>query len=185
VSDGSVPSIELRGVVIDVRARGLVAAVVPAPRFGREGEVAAAVERAAAARADLADVSLDRRLVGAVARGPIPVCARVADLVAAGAAHAAGAALVLVGPAMAADAVARGCPVAVVVDDVRELGIALDVAEPLGVPVAIDTARRSGANAIAQEATALSAGCRIVRTGDVRRSRRVVEVVAALVEARR
>ncbi len=38
---------------------------------------------------------------------------------------------------------------------------------------------------MAQEAAAIAEGCRIVRTTDVRRTRRVVEVMAALLEARR
>lgn len=179
------PRLDLRGHPHDLRTRALVAAVVPAPRFGREGEVQAAVGRAAAAHADLADVSLEPRLIGPVARGPVPVCARVPDLRHAAAAHAAGAALVLVPHDVAAAAVAEGLAVAVVVDDVGELAGAAPSAEALGVPLAFDAGRRADADAMAQEATALACGCRIVRTTDVRRTRRVVEVVAALLEARR
>jgi hypothetical protein len=179
------PRLELRGHTHDLRTRALVAAVVPGPRFGREAEVQAAVARAAEARADLADVSLEPRLVGPVARGPVPVCARVADLRAAAAAHAAGAALLLVPHDVVAAAVAEGLPVAVVVDDVAELAGAAPQADALGVPLAFDAGRRAEADAAAQEATALASGCRIVRTTDIRRTRRVVEVVAALLEARR
>ena len=57
VTVGPIEAIELRGAVVDLRTRALVAAVVPAPRFGREGEVAAGVQRAADGHADLADVS--------------------------------------------------------------------------------------------------------------------------------
>jgi hypothetical protein len=177
--------VELRGRTYDLSTRALVAAVVPAPRFGREGEVAAAVEQARQARADLADVSLEPRLLGAVARGPLPTCARVADMQAAGAAQAAGADLLLVPPGLAAEAHGRGWAVSVVVDDVGGLGEALGTGRRLQVPVAIDTSRRSADDALAQESVGLAAGCRIVRTTDVRRSRRVVEVVAALLEARR
>jgi hypothetical protein len=177
--------IELRGRAYDLSTRALVAAVVPVPRFGREGEVAAAVQRAHDARADLADVSLEPRLLGPVAGGPLPVCARVTDIQAAGAAHAAGAHLLLVPPALAPEAHDRGWPVAVVVDDVSALGKAQSTAHALGVPTAIDTAGRPEEDALAQESVAVAAGCRIVRTTDVRRSRRVVEVVAALLEARR
>lgn len=180
--------VELRGRTYDLTTRALVAAVVPPPRFGREGEVAAAVQRVHEARADLADVSLEPRLLGPVVRGPLPTCARVADVVAAEAALAAGADLLLI-PAgqvdLAAEARQRGWVAAVVIDDVGELGPAREVAAGLGAPIAVDVSARHEPDALAQESVALAAGCRIVRTIDIRRSRRVVEVVAALLEARR
>jgi hypothetical protein len=218
VPSGAAAQLDLRGEVVDLRTRALVAAVVGPPRFGREGEVAAAVAAVADARADLADVSLEPRLTGSVARrGPVPVCARVASLDAAAAAHAAGVALLLVPPALAADAAgpaadgrpgagggaAGGGPegrgrgrgrgrgdgdgwrIAVVVDDAAEVPAALEVATPLGAPVAFDASGLAGADAMAAEAAAVSSGARIVRTRDVRRTRRVVEVIAALLDSRR
>ena len=224
VLGGAAARLDLRGHVVDLRTRALVAAVVGPPRFGRENEVAAAVAGAAQARADLADVSLEPRLLGAVARrGPVPVCARVATAEAAAAAHAAGAALVLVPPGLAAGPVdgaaadgqapspgtrtgpgpgtgaggraydpsaggrphGPGGPIAVVVDDVADVAAAVDLAAPLGLPVAFDASGLADGAAMAAEAVALSSGARIVRTRDVRRTRRVVEVVAALLEARR
>ena len=76
-------------------------------------------------------------------------------------------------------------PIAVVVDDVAQLGEARRCADRLGVALALDSSRRADADAMAQEAAAIAEGCRIVRTSDVRRTRRVVEVMAALLEARR
>jgi hypothetical protein len=245
----------LGDVEVDLRGRALVAAVVPAPRFGRESEVLAAAAAARDARADLVDVSLEPRLLGPAARsGLLPVVARADDVATARARSAAGAAVVLVPPAVAAalagsdgygdrdgqasdptggitgapgaaaepgatdragvagvspdraggpgvtsdravagraaGALARGgraddVAIAVVVDDVRELSGAAELAERLGVPLAYDAARRPAVDALAQESAALVGGCRLVRTTDVRRTRRVVEVVAALVDARR
>jgi len=181
-----VGELDMGGTHVDLRARALVAAIVPPPRFGREGEVLAGLAAAQAAGADLADVSLEPRLVGpASRRGALPVVARVNDVAAADAARDAGVALVLVAPELADQVAERGHPQAVVVDDVAGLEAATRAAARHGLPVAIDTSRRAGADALAQEAVAVSSGCRIVRTADVRRARRVVEVVAALVEARR
>jgi hypothetical protein len=186
----SVPSfpeaVLVGGRTVDIRVRALVVAVIPTPRFGRENEVAATVAAAASAGADLADISHGPRLLGPMARGgPIPACARVADLAAGAAAHAAGAALVLVPPALGPAAVERDWPAAVVVDDVADIAAAREVAAPLGLPLAVDTAGAAEADALAVESVALAEGCRIVRTTDVRRTRRVVEVVAAILEARR
>ena len=186
----SVPSsfgtVLLGGTPVDLSVRALVAAVIPTPRFGRENEVVATVAAAASAGADLADVSHGPRLLGPVARGgQIPTCARAADLDAGAAAHAAGAALVFVPPALGPAAAERGWPLALIVDDVADIAGAGDVAEPLGLAIAIDTAGAAEADALAVESVALAEGCRIVRTSDVRRTRRVVEVVAAILEARR
>lgn len=175
--------------VVDLRARALVAGVVPPPRWARESEVLASVAAVRAAGADLADVSLAPRLVGPAARrGGLPVstlAASVADVHAAG---AAGATLVLVPPAVASEVVESGearVQVAVVIDELAGLEVARRVADGLGVPLALDTAGWPAADALAGESVALSRGCRIVRTADVRRTRRVVEVVAALIGARR
>ncbi len=196
VTVGPIEAIELRGTVVDLRTRALVAAVVPAPRFGREGEVAAGVQRAADSHADLADVSLEPRLIGPAARGPLPICARAGDLATLKAVGAAGAAVVMVRPDLAAEAAeaaqaaeaaeaGAGVTIAVVVDDVAQLDEARRCAERLGLALALDTSRRGDADAMAQEAAAIGEGCRLVRTADVRRTRRVVEVMAALLEARR
>ncbi len=72
----------LGGRPVDLRARVLVAGVVPVPRFGREGEVLAAAAGVRAAGADLVDVSLPPRLSGPVARSgdtPVSVRARSAE----------------------------------------------------------------------------------------------------------
>ncbi|HLM62853.1 MAG TPA: hypothetical protein VK306_01020 [Acidimicrobiales bacterium] len=79
----------------------------------------------------------------------------------------------------------RSVALAVVVDDVRDIAAARLVADQLGVPIALDVSRRTGTDALAAESAGIIAGCRLVRTGDVKRTRRVVEVVATLLEARR
>lgn len=71
------------------------------------------------------------------------------------------------------------------VDDLPGIGEARAVAERAGVPLALDSSRWSGAEAIAHEAAAVAEGCRILRTADVRRSRRVAEVMSAILAARR
>jgi hypothetical protein len=164
--------------------RVLVAGVVPAPRFGREAEVLAAARAVRAAGADLVDVSLPPSLLGPVARaGDVgPVVARVADGDEADVARRAGAAAVLVPPsaARAAGDASRG-PTVVVVDEVGDMA----AAGSAGLPLALDVSRRSGADAIGAEAAAIALGCRVVRTADVRRSRRVAEVMGAILAARR
>lgn len=186
------PDVALRlgGTTVDLGTRALVAGVVPAPRFAREGEVLASVAAVRETGADLADVSLAPRLVGPAARqGGLPVAAVVRSSEAAAASMAAGAAVLLVPPPAAlavADAAAeRSCATAVIVDDLAALARATELAAELRLAVAIDTTRWSVLDALAGEPVAVAAGCRIVRTGDVRRTRRVVEVVAALLEARR
>jgi hypothetical protein len=186
--EGAAARLDIAGTTVDLRTRGLVAAVVGPPRFGREGEVLAGVTAARAANADLADVSLGPRLLGPAAAARIlPVVARADDPDAARAAAAAGAAVVLVPPGIAADvAAARGrAALALVVDEVGEIAAARRRGDELGVPIALDVSRRSGADALAEESAGITAGCRLVRTADVKRTRRVVEVVAALLEARR
>jgi hypothetical protein len=190
-----VPRVELTltlgGTSFDLRWRALVAAVVPAPRFGREGEVLAGVRTARDAGADLADVSLSPRLIGpAAGAGLVPVVVRARSIPEAAAARRAGAGLVLVPADVVADvAVADGPvadgPVAVVIDDVCHLERARAVAERHGVALAIDVTARVSAGAMALESAAIAGGCRVVCTADVRRTRRVVETVAALLAARR
>jgi hypothetical protein len=173
----------------DIRHRALVAAVVPMPRFGRESEVAAAIRAAGQAGADLVDASLPLRLVGPAARsGAMPVAVRVASGDEAGRARAAGAGLLLVlarDDTAVADVVAAGLPVALLVDEVAAVAAARDLAEGHGMLLAVDVSGRSRDDALALESAAVPLGCRVVCTPDVRRTRRVVEVVAALLAARR
>jgi hypothetical protein len=179
-------TLALGGTSFDLRWRALVAAVVPAPRFGREGEVLAGVRTARDAGADLADVSLSPRLIGpAAGAGLVPVVVRARSIPEAAAARRAGAGLVLVQADVVADIAMADGPVAVVIDDVGHLGRARAVAERHGVALAIDVTGRVSAGAMAIESAAIAGGCRVVCTADVRRTRRVVETVAALLAARR
>jgi hypothetical protein len=185
-----VPSVDLTLAVghttFDLRWRALVAAVVPAPRFGREGEVLAGVRTARDAGADLADVSLSPRLIGpAAGAGLVPVVVRATSVDEAAAARRAGAGLVLVRADIVAAVAAAGGPVALLVDDVAHLDQARAVAERHGVAVGVEVAGRLPADEMAIESAAIAAGCRVVCTADVRRTRRVVETLAALLAARR
>jgi hypothetical protein len=190
-------ALSLRGGAIDLGARVLVAGVVPAPRFGREGEVAATAAELAARGADLVDVSLPPRLIGPVARGgEVPVVARAGSVGEAAAAGRAGAAAVLV-PAEVlagevpgdgidlADVDLGGATVVVVADDLPDVAAARAVADARGLALAFDSTARSSVEATAHEAAAIALGCRVIRTGDVRRSRRVAEVMTAVLAARR
>jgi hypothetical protein len=171
----------------DLRWRALVGAVVAAPRFGRESEVLATVRAAGQAGADIAVTSLPPRLVGPATRaGGLPVAARVSSLEAVEAASDAGAALVLV-PADLVGAVADGgTRVALLVDDVGHIDRARTVIGDRPVPLAVDTsAAATPAEALAIESVAVPWGCRLLCTSDVRRTRRVVETVAALLAAQR
>ena len=206
------PSGEAR--TVDLATRALVVAVVPPPRWGREAEVLAGVAAAAEAGADVVEVPADPRLLGpAAAQGDSPVTAQVETAAAARAALAAGASFVLVphdhlddvvGPAAgdddddpaaslptngraprpgaAADPSAPGRVVTVVAT--ARAGRDAVAAEPTR-PVALDVTVLSGADAVSEESLALAVGVRLVRTLDVRRTRRVVEVMAHLLEARR
>lgn len=176
----------LGGQRIDLRTRVLVAGIVPPPRFGREGEVLATAATVRSAGADLVDVSLPPRLAGPVARaGTMPVAVRAATAAEVAAARRVGADVVMVPPEVADDAAGEASAVAVVVDDLAAVSAARDVARRLGAPLAIDASRWSGPEAVGREAAAVSLGCRLIRTADVRRSRRVAEVMAALLAARR
>lgn len=69
------------------------------------------------------------------------------------------------------------------VTDVRTGRDALD--DDPGRPVALDVTHLSGVDAVSEESLGLAVGVRLVRTTDVRRTRRVVEVMAHLLAARR
>jgi hypothetical protein len=118
----------------------------------------------------------------------VPVCARVPTASAAAVARRAGAALVLLPPGEATEASAppgaAGATV-VVVDDLADLPAARAVAQRLGLALAVDAARWHGPEAVGREAAAIAGGCRLVRTADVRRSRRVAETMSAVLAARR
>ena len=180
-------ALTLGGTAFDLRWRALVGAVVAAPRFGRENEVLAAVRVAGQAGADLAVTSLPPRLVGpAIRAGGLPVAARVSSLDAAEAAADVGAALVLA-PAELMEAVAdAGVPVALLVDDLADVDRARSQVGDRPVPLGIDTSAMSTREeALAVESVAVPLGCRLLCTNDVRRTRRVVETVAALLAAQR
>jgi hypothetical protein len=171
----------------DLRWRALVGAAVAAPRFGRESEVLATVRAAAQAGADIAVTSLPPRLVGPATRaGGVPIAARASSLEAVEAASEAGASLVLV-PADLVGAVAdAGATAALLVDDVGDIDRARAVVGDRPVPLAIDTsAIATRDEALAIESVAVPWGCRLLCTNDVRRTRRVVETVAALLAAQR
>ncbi|HET6951908.1 MAG TPA: hypothetical protein VFI47_16120 [Acidimicrobiales bacterium] len=194
-----VPRIDLRwalpGHVVDLATRALVVGVVPAPRFGREGEVIATATALAAAGADLVDVSLPPRLIGPVAAlaargdGP-PVVVRVGSPDEAGAARRAGAQAIIAPAGLVAE-IARGDggapagPTACLVTDVARPATAGAATEALALPLAVDVSAWSGGEALARETLAIAGGCRLVVTSDPRRTRRVVEVMAALLDARR
>jgi hypothetical protein len=171
----------------DLRWRSLVGAVIAAPRFGRESEVLAAVRAAGQAGADVAVTSLPPRLIGPAARsGVMPVAARVSSLDAAEAASMAGAALVLVRADLVGAVADAGTMVALLVDDLGDLERARSVVRDRSVPLAIDTsATATREEALAIESVAIPWGCRLLCTTDVRRTRRVVETVAALLAAQR
>jgi hypothetical protein len=192
----------LAGETVDLGARVLVAGVVPPPRFGREAEVAATAAAVAAAGADLVDVPLPARLAGPVAARPgtsVSILATSPDQAATAARiHAR---VVMVAPdlvAAAVDAVADGgggrggsdatagsrTTVAVLVDDLGAIPAARAAAAAGRLPLAFDATRVSGAEAIARESAAVAEGCRLLRSTDVRRSRRVAEVMSAILGAR-
>jgi len=185
-------TLTLEGQVVDLSTRVLVAGVVPSPRFGREGEVVATATATVDRGADLVDISLPPRLVGPASRvATVPVTARVASLDDARAAARAGVSVVLVPLALLSDDRAdtdMAGTVAVVlplVDQVADVPEARSQAERRGTAVAFDSSALSSAAAIGCEAAAIAEGCRLLRTGDVRRSRRVAEVMAAILAARR
>jgi hypothetical protein len=186
-----VPQVELAltlgDTTFDLRWRALVGAVVAAPRFGRESEVLAAVRAASQAGADVAVTSLPPRLVGPATRvGGVPIAAKVSSLEAADAASEAGAALVLVPLDLVGAAADAGATVALLIDDIGDVDRARSVVGDRPVPLAIDSSAMSTREeALAVESVAVPLGCRLLCTNDVRRTRRVVETVAALLGAQR
>jgi hypothetical protein len=173
---------------IDLATRALVVAVVPTPRWGREAEVLAGVRQATEAGADVVEVPAEPRLLGpAAAAGLAPVAARVTTAAAARAAVSAGARLLLVpapqAPSVVDDPAAGEWTLATLVTD-APAGRDAVAADP-GRPVALDVTALPPIDGVAETSLALSVGVRLVRTGDVRRTRRVVEVMARLLEARR
>jgi hypothetical protein len=173
---------------IDLTTRALVVAVVPTPRWGREAEVLAGLRQAAEAAADVVEVPAEPRLLGpAAGAGIVPVAARVTTPDAARAAWAAGARLLLVPAPQASsvvhDPAADEWQLATLVADAR--GGRDAVAAHPDRPVALDVTALPPIDAVAETSLALAVGVRLVRTGDVRRTRRVVEVMAHLLEARR
>jgi hypothetical protein len=180
-------ALTLGGTTFDLRWRALVGAVVAAPRFGRESEVLATVRAAGQAGADIAVTSLPSRLVGPATRvGGVPIAAKVSSIDAVKAASDVGAALVLVPVDLVGAAADAGAPVALLVDDVGDIARARSVVGDRPVPLAIDTsAITSREEALAVESVAVPLGCRLLCTNDVRRTRRVVETVAALLAAQR
>jgi hypothetical protein len=88
------------------------------------------------------------------------------------------------GAAAEADGVASpGVAMVLVVDDLAELAATLAAGERVGLPVAFDSTRLAAPDALAAEAVAITDGCRVLRTTDVRRSRRVAEVLGAVMAA--
>jgi hypothetical protein len=171
----------------DLRWRALVGAVVAPPRFGRENEVLAVVRAAGQAGADVAVTSLPPRLVGpAIRAGGVPIAAKVSSLEAAQAAREVGAALVLAPAKLMEAAADAGATVALLVDDLADIDRARSQVGDRPVPLAIDTSAMSTREeALAVESVAVPLGCRLLCTNDVRRTRRVVETVAALLAAQR
>lgn len=190
-------SLHLRwgGRTVDLATRAVVVGVVPTPRFGREAEVVAGVRALAAAGADVVEVPAEPRLLGPAVQavGDLPVAAQVTTTEAAAAAWSAGARLLLV-PAERVDAVVAGRPdvEAGAAGDAWQIAALVATAEAgrdqvrdgAGL-VAIDTTALDRVDGVSEESLALAVGVRVVRTTDIRRTRRVVEVMAHLLEARR
>lgn len=205
-------SLTLGDRVVDLATRALVVSVVPSPTWARESEVIAAVKAAADAGADLAEVPADPRLLGPAAQaGHLPLAARVTTAATARAARVAGAALVVVPAEKLADVTAGATagssagapqrpgqepsgpiaswPLAVMVQDAQAVRPAREGAELAGElhdpVVVLDTLHMSPVDLVAEASLAVSHGARVIRTNDVRRTRRVVEVMATVLEARR
>jgi hypothetical protein len=176
----------------DLTTRAVVVAVVPTPRWGREAEVLAGLRQAAESGADVVEVPVEPRLLGpAAAAGIVPVAARVDTVEAARGAWSAGARLLLVpdgqvDPIAAAappDAGPEGWQLATLVTSAVAGRDA--VAAGHGRPVALDVTGLAPLDGVSEASLALSVGVRVVRTADVRRTRRVTEVMGRLLEARR
>jgi hypothetical protein len=177
--------------VADLSTRALIVAVAPEPRFAREAEIVAWVRAALDGGADIVEVPSDPRLLGPAARerGGV-VTARATTAAERDAVLAAGAAFALV-PADVLDDVIAGDPdpadspgrEVVLVGDARSARDARD--DDPARPVALDVTRLTGVDAVSEESLGLAVGVRLVRTTDLRRTRRVVEVMAHLLQARR
>jgi len=182
--------------VADLSTRALIVAVAPEPRFAREAEVIAWARAAWDSGADVVEVPADPRLLGPAARAGGAVTAQATTMVERDAVLAAGAAFALV-PVEALDDATADAPdsvegrppsdqvgrVVVLVSDLRTGRDTLD--DDPGRPVALDVTHLSGVDAVSEESLGLAVGLRLVRTTDVRRTRRVVEVMAHLLAARR
>jgi hypothetical protein len=106
------------------------------------------------------------------------------------AAHAGASAVLALAPLLTdlcghPDVVKLGAVPVLVLDDLSGVSEASAMAAGLGVPLAFDSTRLPAAPAIGCESAAIAEGCRLVRTADVRRSRRVAEVMAAILGAGR
>jgi hypothetical protein len=180
-------ALTLGDATFDLRWRALVGAVIAAPRFGRESEVLATVRAAGQAGADVAVTSLPPRLVGPATRvGAVPIAAKASSLDGVKAASAVGAALVLVPIDLVGPATDSGATVALLVDDLGNIDRARSMVGNRRLPLAIDTSALSTREeALAVESVAVPLGCRLICTNDVRRTRRVVETVSALLAAQR
>ena len=170
-----VATLALGDDVVDLSTRALVAGVVPSPRFGREGEVVATATAITDRGADLVDISLPPRLVGAASRVAIlPVVARGGSLVGARAAARAGVSVVLVPVALVAAAcddaelAAAGAVALPVVDDVADVPRARSQAEHCGTAAAFDSSALS-ARGDGCEAAASRTGAGCCAHSDVRR----------------
>jgi hypothetical protein len=199
-------SLPLGDRVVDLATRALVVSVVPSPTWARENEVIAAVRAAADAGADLAEVPADPRLLGPSAQaGHLPLAARVTTAPAARAARRAGASLLVVPAEYLADVTAATAaqegpagrmpdpltdsPLAVLVPDAHAARRARAAQTPVAGQdeqiVELDTLHRKGVDLVTETSLALAFGARVVRTNDIRMTRRVIEVMATLLEARR
>lgn len=203
-------SLTLGDRIVDLTSRALVVSVVPSPRWARESEVLSGVRAAADSGADLVEVPADPSLLGPAAQaGFVPVAARVTTASSARAALSAGASLLLV-PAESLEVVRAGdgpqtpsgeMSPGVSWEDmagslavmVRDIGGVQALRAPGGgppavtggeSPVAFDTLHLTEVDLVAEATLALSCGARVVRTHDVRKVRRVVEVIASLLEVR-
>lgn len=191
---------------VDLASRALVVTVVPSPRWARESEVISGVHAAADSGADIVEVPADPRLLGPAAQlGVLPVAARVTTTSAARAALTAGAGLLLV-PAENLDLVmssdvqnvdddpaadrhqeslaGRLAVMVRAISDIPERRAGQLPSAEGELPVAFDTLHLTDVDLVAEATLAISLGARLVRTHDIRKVRRVVEVIASLLEAR-
>jgi hypothetical protein len=86
---------------------------------------------------------------------------------------------------LAAAVTEEGWTAALLLTDLAEIDHAQSVVEDHPMPLAVDTCPLPPMEALAVESVAIPSGCRLVCTTDIRRTRRVVEAVAALLAAQR